>query len=78
MRATILTNLFPSSVYPNRAVFNLQKFEALSRLHRLQILVPIPWREWVLKGRPSATATFTDNVHYFPYYYPPGMGRRST
>lgn len=76
MRVTILTNLFPSSLAPRRAVFNLQKFEALSQLHTLQILVPIPWREWFRNGRPSATATFAENIRYFPYYYPPGLGRR--
>ncbi|MEM9742745.1 MAG: glycosyltransferase [Pseudomonadota bacterium] len=74
MKITVFSNLYPSSSAPHRGVFNAQKFKHLSAHHSLQILVPVPWIEWLKGGRPKSLETLS--ATYFPYWYPPKFGRR--
>ena len=43
MKLLIITNLFPNKQEPNRAVFNKQQFEALSKLCELKVVAPLPF-----------------------------------
>ncbi|MBF0331143.1 MAG: glycosyltransferase family 4 protein [Candidatus Omnitrophica bacterium] len=42
MKLLIVTNLFPNAAEPNRAIFNLQQYTALSRICELKIVSPVP------------------------------------
>lgn len=75
MRILALTNLFPSAWDPHRASFNRQQFERLARLHELEVMVAIDFRErW--RG-PSGPAPEPGRLRTsdFTFWYPPRIGR---
>jgi len=43
----IITNLYPSSWEPNRATFNKQQFNFLSKHLNVSVLVPVAWPQWL-------------------------------
>ena len=75
MNILALTNLFPSAWDPLRASFNRQQFDRLARVHDLEVMVAIDFRDRH-RGRrgeppPLSHARATD----FTFWYPPRIGR---
>ena len=75
MNILALTNLFPSAWDPLRASFNRQQFDRLARVHDLQVMVAVDFRDR-RRGRrgdppPLAHARTAD----FTFWYPPRIGR---
>lgn len=69
----VVTNLYPVPWGPNRASFNKQQFDLLSRTLVVNIIVLLPWKEW-LSHRNECHASQT--IKYCPYFYIPKFGRR--
>ena len=69
----IVTNLYPVPWGPNRASFNKQQFERLGEQNIVNIIVLLPWTEW-LKHRKECSND--DQIKYCPYFYIPKFGRR--
>lgn len=69
----VITNLYPVPWGPNRASFNKQQFDRLSKDNTVKILVLLPWTEW-LKHRQECLSGA--QVKYCPYFYIPKVGRR--
>jgi len=81
MKVLAVTNLYPSSVDPQRGLFNHQLFHELARRVDLTVLVPVAeWRPW----RWSAIRAWSPPAHdrdalirvtYLPVFYLPVLGR---
>lgn len=69
----IITNLYPVPWGPNRASFNKQQFDRLSKDNVVNIVVLLPWSEW-LKHRQECISS--EQIKYCPYFYIPKIGRR--
>ncbi|MGL1957611.1 MAG: glycosyltransferase [Colwellia sp.] len=69
----VITNLYPVLWGPNRASFNKQQFDLINKKLPVNIIVLLPWWEWLShKGeRPPSS-----NIKYCPYFYIPKFGRR--
>lgn len=74
---TILTNLFPTPWEPGRGTFNRQAFTHLAGLRPLRLLVPVEWPTWLRRRppEPPLPAELAGRVDWFPYWYPPRVGR---
>jgi len=74
---TILTNLFPTPWEPGRGTFNRQAFTHLAGHRPLRVLVPVEWPTWLRRRPPSPPlpAGLAGRVDWFPYWYPPRLGR---
>ena len=76
MRLLIITNLFPNALEPNRGLFNLQQFLALSRRCELTVVAPVPWfPRWRLLRGGGAWARFArvparEAIHGIEVYHP--------
>ncbi len=68
----VITNLYPVPWAPNRASFNKQQFDLLSKEHLVNILVMLPWREWL---QHKAQCKSTKQLTYCPYFQIPKIGR---
>lgn len=70
-----LSSLYPSTAFPNRATFNCQQVNALSKWFDVSVLVPMSWRE--IAATKSATwNSFSDATVIYPtYWYSPGVLR---
>jgi len=74
LKILILTNLFPSAWDPGRAAFNRQQFERLARVHDVEIMTAIDFRDR-LRG-PRGDPKLGDlKVNDFTFWYPPAVGR---
>ena len=75
MNILALTNLFPSAWDPLRASFNRQQFDRLARVHDLEVMVAVDFRDRY-RGRrgdpPALTHARSDD---FTFWYPPRVGR---
>jgi glycosyltransferase involved in cell wall biosynthesis len=69
----IITNLYPVPWGPNRASFNKQQFDLLSKHLTVNIVILLTWKEWL--GHRKACNN-TSNIKYCPYFYIPKFGRR--
>ena len=78
MKLQIITNLFPLPWEPNRAAFNKQQFEALSRKCEVQILVLVAWLQ-PLKYHLMLRRSVKNGIYieYLRYFYIPGIFRFS-
>jgi glycosyltransferase involved in cell wall biosynthesis len=78
MRVLAITNLFPNARQPNRGVFNLQQFAALSQCCDLRVVAPIafqPWRDGWTRPVPYEEQ-WQDLPTRHPFFlYTPGFGR---
>jgi glycosyltransferase involved in cell wall biosynthesis len=74
MRILVLTNLFPTPWDPLRGTFNRQQFERLGRLHRVDVLTAVDFRERLagVRGTVAVSGLHTD---HFVFVYPPRIGR---
>jgi glycosyltransferase involved in cell wall biosynthesis len=74
MKVLILTNLFPTPWDPLRGAFNRQQFERLGKLHEVDVLTAIDFRERFgeRKGEVHASNLRTD---YFVFVFLPRIGR---
>ncbi len=83
MKVLCITNLFPDVTRPGLAPFNKQQILHLAALHELRLIVPVPWTRYAalaLCGRkPAPPEECRDlvSVRYPPYFYTPGIMRRS-
>jgi glycosyltransferase involved in cell wall biosynthesis len=83
MNILVLTELYPSPMFPFRAAFNRQEFQALSDLGcRIRVITPIAWTDEVrrrLKRRGEPLERLRDSgpvrIAYPRYWYPPGAFR---
>lgn len=78
LRVLAMTNLFPNPQEPNRGVFNLQQFEALTRECDLQVIAPVAWRPWARSAHPPIPFHARWNglpVSYPRYFFTPRIGR---
>lgn len=73
----ILTNLFPTPWEPGRGTFNLQAFTHLAGHRPLRVMVPVEWPTWLRRrpAPPPLPAELAGRVDWFPYWYPPRVGR---
>jgi glycosyltransferase involved in cell wall biosynthesis len=69
----IITNLYPTVWAPNRASFNKQQFDRLSRIVAIKIIVLVPFIEWFKKRKHIIPE---EKIIYIPYFYIPKIGRR--
>ena len=75
MRILALTNLFPTAWDPLRASFNLQQFDRLARLHDLEVMVAVDFRERRRGPRGEAPVLQHAKASDFTFWYPPRIGR---
>jgi len=68
----VITNLYPVPWGVNRASFNKQQFDLISKHQQVNIIVLLTWNEW-LNHRKSCENT--SNLKYCPYFYIPKFGR---
>jgi glycosyltransferase involved in cell wall biosynthesis len=73
----VLTNLFPTPWEPGRGTFNLQAFTHLAGHRPLRVMVPVEWPTWLRRrpAPPPLPAELAGRVDWFPYWYPPRVGR---
>jgi len=69
----VITNLYPVPWGPNRASFNKQQFELLSKTLPVKVIILLPWTEWL--DHRSECQSLPD-IKYCPYFYIPKFGRR--
>lgn len=69
----IITNLYPVPWAPNRASFNKQQFDLLANKMQVQLVILMPWTEWL-----SQRSQWKEQPHIkaCPYFYTPKIGRR--
>ena len=74
LKILVLTNLFPTPWDPLRSAFNLQQFERLGRLHDVDVLTAVDFRERLrgARGKVDVAHLRTD---WFTFVYPPLIGR---
>jgi hypothetical protein len=74
MKILVLTNLFPTPWDPLRGAFNRQQFERLGRLHDVDVLTAVDFRERFtgVRGKVEVAGLRTD---HFVFVYPPRIGR---
>jgi hypothetical protein len=83
MRVLVLTNLYPSPVYPTRGSFNRHPLRLLGERHAVRVIVPIGWTdEWKAKRKgdvsfPKGRQQQFDGltVDYPRYWFPPRVLR---
>src|SRR5262245_37895619 len=83
MRVLVLTNVFPSPVFPTRGPFNLHPLRILARRHSVRLVVPVAWTdEWAARRRgrgqfPHGRREVRDSivVNYPRYWFPPRILR---
>ncbi|WOH36639.1 glycosyltransferase [Thalassotalea fonticola] len=75
-KVLVISNLYPSDWQPNKATFNKQQFDHLSKHCKLSILVPVAWPEWLrankTQRRPKVSECGID-IRYPWYFYTPKM-----
>lgn len=83
MRLLVVTNLFPNSAQPHRAVFNFHQLTALASAHRVHVIAPVAWTARGLSLR-SIANTSTEalasaspglTVEHPHYFYTPKVLR---
>ncbi len=72
-KVLIVTNLYPLPWEPNRAMYNKQQFDYLSKKYDIFILVPVAWLDY-FKHR-KELININENHRYCPYFYTPKLGR---
>lgn len=78
MKLLLITSTYPTPNAPHQGVFNGQMVAALSRLHAVRVIAPIPWTSNPLwkKNSPSRKSMGnTKNVIHPTFYYPPSILR---
>jgi glycosyltransferase involved in cell wall biosynthesis len=73
----IISRLYPTPYRPHTASFNRQQFQRLARRYRVNLLVPIPWNEW-LPHRAELRGERDDDgltLRYAGWLFPPKLGR---
>ena len=75
MKILALTNLFPTAWDPLRASFNRQQFDRLGRLHDVDVLVAVDFRD--RRRRPAGDPPRFEHLRSsdFTFWYPPRFGR---
>lgn len=82
MNILCITNLFPDSSRPGLAPFNRQQLMRLADIHRLRVIVPVPWPHRLmtaLKGeriKPPSGCGESMDIDYPTYFYTP-LGLRN-
>jgi len=71
----LFTSVYPLPWKPNKATFNFQQYDQLSKKHDVDFLVPVPWLEWFLNIRQLLGNHNYKHVCYFPFFYIPGFFR---
>lgn len=75
----IITNLYPSSWEPNRATFNKQQFNFLSKHIDVSVLVPVAWPQWLKlssQQKKEGSEAQTVKSRFCWYFYTPKFMRR--
>ena len=70
----VISNLYPSDWQPNKATFNKQQFDQLSKYSKLSILVPVAWPEWLRASKAQRQPRTTEcgiDIRYPWYFYTP-------
>lgn len=75
MNILALTNLFPSAWDPLRASFNRQQFDRLARVHDLEVMVAIDFRDRRRGRRGDPPALAHARTADFTFWYLPRIGR---
>jgi glycosyltransferase involved in cell wall biosynthesis len=76
-RLAIISRLYPTPYRPHSASFNRQQFQRLARRYRVNLLVPIPWNEW-LPHRAELRGDHADEaieLRYAGWFFLPKLGR---
>lgn len=74
----VLTNLYPLPWESNRATFNRQQFEHLSKFYELSYLVPVAWPTWLRKmclAKKAVNSFEHGSVRFCWYFYIPKILR---
>lgn len=71
----LFTSIYPLPWQPNKATFNFQQYECLSKEHHVDFLVPVPWLEWFKNMGKLIDRHDYKHVCYFPFFYVPGFFR---
>lgn len=69
----VITNLYPVPWGVNRASFNKQQFDLISKTVPIKLIILLPWKEWLSHREECQTL---QNTKYCPYFYIPKFGRR--
>ncbi len=69
----VVTNLYPVPWSPNRASFNKQQFDLINHIVSVNVIILLPWKEWLSHRNECKTSK---NIKYCPYFYIPKFGRR--
>lgn len=74
MKILVITNLFPTPLDTGRATFNFQQFKKLSEYHDIEVMVPVPWIEFI---RSTRSKSFDSGIPYkiIPFFNIPGFIR---
>jgi len=70
----VISNLYPSDWQPNKATFNKQQFDHLSKYCKLSILVPVAWPEWLRANKTQKSPRISEcgiDIRYPWYFYTP-------
>jgi len=71
----LFTSIYPLPWQPNKATFNFQQYECLTKKHDVDFLVPVPWLAWFKNIRMLIGNHDYKHVCYFPFFYIPGLFR---
>ena len=71
----LFTSIYPLPWQPNKATFNFQQYECLTKEHHVDFLVPVPWLEWFKNMGKLIDRHDYKHVCYFPFFYVPGFFR---
>lgn len=72
MKILAITNLYPSAYDINRASFNRQQFEALSREVDVDVVIPISWIDYI-RCKKNKDYRSKLNIRLVPYFHIPGI-----
>ncbi|MBU0477482.1 glycosyltransferase [bacterium] len=75
MKTLIISNLFPNTMEPSRAMFNKQQFTELSKLCELKIVAPLPFFKYSLAYVPEKELIDGIEVHHPRYLVIPKILR---
>lgn len=75
MNILALTNLFPTAWDPLRASFNRQQFDRLGRVHDVEVMVAVDFRDRQRGRRGDPPALAHARTADFTFWYPPRIGR---
>lgn len=71
----LFTSIYPLPWQPNKATFNFQQYEQLTKKHNVDFLVPVPWLTWFKNLGMLMGNHDYKHVYYFPFFYIPGLFR---